>query len=148
MLRDASMFTSQVHFSSLPPEPVIPSKKPFKVELLGGKRYSWCTCGHSKKQVELPLTSSCIKTLWPHILFTVTIVSSCFPAVLRRSSQTQSPRPAPAPLRPRQRHHSLVVWLQAHEQPSILWWHAQTGLHRVCSPARTQYLLKRKLGAL
>lgn len=65
MLRDVSMFTSQVHFSSLPPEPVIPSKKPFRVELLGGKRYSWCTCGHSKKQVELPLTSSCIKTLWP-----------------------------------------------------------------------------------
>lgn len=63
MLRDVSMFTSQVHFSSLPPEPVIPSKKPFKVELLGGKRYSWCTCGHSKKQVELPLTSSRIKTL-------------------------------------------------------------------------------------
>ncbi|XP_054866248.1 CDGSH iron-sulfur domain-containing protein 3, mitochondrial isoform X2 [Amphiprion ocellaris] len=31
-------------------EPVIPSKKPFKVELVGGKRYSWCTCGHSKKQ--------------------------------------------------------------------------------------------------
>uniref|UniRef100_A0A3B4TJ24 Iron-binding zinc finger CDGSH type domain-containing protein n=1 Tax=Seriola dumerili TaxID=41447 RepID=A0A3B4TJ24_SERDU len=36
--------------STLPPEPVIPSKKPFKVELVGGKRYSWCTCGHSKKQ--------------------------------------------------------------------------------------------------
>ncbi|XP_033951246.1 CDGSH iron-sulfur domain-containing protein 3, mitochondrial-like isoform X1 [Pseudochaenichthys georgianus] len=37
--------------STLPPEPVIPSKKPLRVELLGGKRYSWCTCGHSKKQV-------------------------------------------------------------------------------------------------
>ncbi|KAF3851874.1 hypothetical protein F7725_005229 [Dissostichus mawsoni] len=36
--------------STLPPEPVIPSKKPLRVELLGGKRYSWCTCGHSKKQ--------------------------------------------------------------------------------------------------
>lgn len=41
---------SQVRFSSLPPEPVIPSKKPFKAELQAGKRYSWCTCGHSKKQ--------------------------------------------------------------------------------------------------
>uniref|UniRef100_A0A8C5CSP6 Iron-binding zinc finger CDGSH type domain-containing protein n=1 Tax=Gadus morhua TaxID=8049 RepID=A0A8C5CSP6_GADMO len=30
--------------------PVIASKKPYKVELVGGKRYSWCTCGHSKKQ--------------------------------------------------------------------------------------------------
>ncbi|KAM8773378.1 uncharacterized protein AB9X84_015886 [Acanthopagrus schlegelii] len=39
-----------VSLSTLPPEPVIPSKKPFKVELVGGKRYSWCTCGHSKKQ--------------------------------------------------------------------------------------------------
>ncbi|XP_020507965.1 CDGSH iron-sulfur domain-containing protein 3, mitochondrial [Labrus bergylta] len=36
--------------STIPPEPVIPSKKPFKVELVGGKRYSWCSCGHSKKQ--------------------------------------------------------------------------------------------------
>ncbi|XP_068606801.1 CDGSH iron-sulfur domain-containing protein 3, mitochondrial-like [Brachionichthys hirsutus] len=36
--------------STLPPEPVIPSKKPFQVQLVGGKRYSWCTCGHSKKQ--------------------------------------------------------------------------------------------------
>uniref|UniRef100_A0AAT9JKB5 CDGSH iron-sulfur domain-containing protein 3 n=1 Tax=Amphiprion clarkii TaxID=80970 RepID=A0AAT9JKB5_AMPCL len=40
----------KVNLSTLPPEPVIPSKKPFKVELVGGKCYSWCTCGHSKKQ--------------------------------------------------------------------------------------------------
>uniref|UniRef100_A0A8C8JGA4 Iron-binding zinc finger CDGSH type domain-containing protein n=1 Tax=Oncorhynchus tshawytscha TaxID=74940 RepID=A0A8C8JGA4_ONCTS len=39
-----------VQLSSLSSEPVIASKKPFKVELVGGKRYSWCTCGHSKKQ--------------------------------------------------------------------------------------------------
>ncbi|XP_029000604.1 CDGSH iron-sulfur domain-containing protein 3, mitochondrial [Betta splendens] len=36
--------------STLPSEPVVPSKQPFKAELQGGKRYSWCTCGHSKKQ--------------------------------------------------------------------------------------------------
>ncbi|XP_029912020.1 CDGSH iron-sulfur domain-containing protein 3, mitochondrial [Myripristis murdjan] len=36
--------------STLPAEPVIPSKKPFRVELTAGKRYSWCTCGHSRKQ--------------------------------------------------------------------------------------------------
>ncbi|XP_034544555.1 CDGSH iron-sulfur domain-containing protein 3, mitochondrial-like [Notolabrus celidotus] len=42
---------SKIQLSTLPPpEPVIPSKKPFRVELVGGKRYSWCTCGHSKKQ--------------------------------------------------------------------------------------------------
>nr|XP_046168094.1 CDGSH iron-sulfur domain-containing protein 3, mitochondrial-like [Oncorhynchus gorbuscha] len=40
----------KVQLSSLSSEPVIASKKPFKVELVGGKRYSWCTCGHSKKQ--------------------------------------------------------------------------------------------------
>ncbi|XP_022595772.1 CDGSH iron-sulfur domain-containing protein 3, mitochondrial [Seriola dumerili] len=45
-----AMAASKVQLSTLPPEPVIPSKKPFKVELVGGKRYSWCTCGHSKKQ--------------------------------------------------------------------------------------------------
>ncbi|XP_049900812.1 CDGSH iron-sulfur domain-containing protein 3, mitochondrial-like [Epinephelus moara] len=45
-----AMAASKVQLSTLPPEPVIPSKKPFKVELIGGKRYSWCTCGHSKKQ--------------------------------------------------------------------------------------------------
>ncbi|KAK4314514.1 hypothetical protein Pmani_014219 [Petrolisthes manimaculis] len=26
------------------------SKKPMKVELVGGKRYLWCACGYSKKQ--------------------------------------------------------------------------------------------------
>lgn len=52
-------FPSKVRFSSGPPEPVIPSKKPFKVELQAGKRYSWCTCGHSKKQVGLPLALAC-----------------------------------------------------------------------------------------
>ncbi|KAG8015033.1 CDGSH iron-sulfur domain-containing protein 3 [Nibea albiflora] len=41
-----------VQLSTHPPKPVIPSKKPFKVELIGGKRYSWCTCGYSKKQVK------------------------------------------------------------------------------------------------
>ncbi|XP_044046329.1 CDGSH iron-sulfur domain-containing protein 3, mitochondrial-like [Siniperca chuatsi] len=45
-----AMATSKVQLSTVPPEPVIPSKKPFRVELVGGKRYSWCTCGHSKKQ--------------------------------------------------------------------------------------------------
>ncbi|XP_056442995.1 CDGSH iron-sulfur domain-containing protein 3, mitochondrial-like [Gadus chalcogrammus] len=45
-----SMSCSKVMLSTLPPEPVIASKKPYKVELVGGKRYSWCTCGHSKKQ--------------------------------------------------------------------------------------------------
>ncbi|XP_036969170.1 CDGSH iron-sulfur domain-containing protein 3, mitochondrial-like [Acanthopagrus latus] len=45
-----AMAAPKVSLSTLPPEPVIPSKKPFKVELVGGKRYSWCTCGHSKKQ--------------------------------------------------------------------------------------------------
>ncbi|XP_026159972.1 CDGSH iron-sulfur domain-containing protein 3, mitochondrial [Mastacembelus armatus] len=41
---------SKMQLSTVPPEPVIPSKKPFKVELVGGKRYSWCTCGHSRNQ--------------------------------------------------------------------------------------------------
>ncbi|XP_077427766.1 uncharacterized protein LOC144055562 [Vanacampus margaritifer] len=41
---------SKAHLSTIPPEPVIPSKKPFKVDLDGGKRYSWCSCGYSKKQ--------------------------------------------------------------------------------------------------
>ncbi|XP_062303787.1 CDGSH iron-sulfur domain-containing protein 3, mitochondrial-like [Osmerus eperlanus] len=40
----------KAQLSTLPSEPVIASKKPLKVELVGGKRYSWCTCGHSKKQ--------------------------------------------------------------------------------------------------
>ncbi|KAM4594118.1 uncharacterized protein V3H82_026388 [Fundulus diaphanus] len=40
----------KVRLSTAPPEPVIPSKKPIKVELVGGKRYSWCSCGHSRKQ--------------------------------------------------------------------------------------------------
>lgn len=51
-------YCPQVQLSTLPPEPFIASKKPFKVELVGGKRYSWCTCGHSKKQVKLSVTLS------------------------------------------------------------------------------------------
>ncbi|KAG7492949.1 hypothetical protein MATL_G00021110 [Megalops atlanticus] len=31
-------------------EPLVASKQPFKVQLKAGKRYSWCACGHSKKQ--------------------------------------------------------------------------------------------------
>ncbi|XP_029362413.1 CDGSH iron-sulfur domain-containing protein 3, mitochondrial isoform X2 [Echeneis naucrates] len=50
LARPPATATPKVQLSTLPPEPVIPSKKPFKVELLGGKRYSWCTCGYSKKQ--------------------------------------------------------------------------------------------------
>ena len=49
----------QAQLSTLPSEPVIASKKPLKVDLVGGKRYSWCTCGHSKKQVSsiiMPVT--------------------------------------------------------------------------------------------
>ncbi|CAG5945160.1 unnamed protein product [Menidia menidia] len=53
------MASSQVRMCTLPPEPpkppeppepVIASKKPFKVDVVGGKRYSWCSCGHSRKQ--------------------------------------------------------------------------------------------------
>lgn len=45
-------FCPQISLSTLPPQPVIPSKKPFKVELSAGKRYSWCSCGLSRKQVK------------------------------------------------------------------------------------------------
>ena len=30
---------------------VIAAKEPFQVELVEGKKYSWCKCGLSKKQV-------------------------------------------------------------------------------------------------
>lgn len=39
-----------LNLCTFPPEPVIPCKKPFRVDVVGGKRYSWCTCGYSKKQ--------------------------------------------------------------------------------------------------
>uniref|UniRef100_A0A673W8P5 Iron-binding zinc finger CDGSH type domain-containing protein n=1 Tax=Salmo trutta TaxID=8032 RepID=A0A673W8P5_SALTR len=48
--RTAPLCCVLIQLSSLSSEPVIASKKPFKVELVGGKRHSWCTCGHSKKQ--------------------------------------------------------------------------------------------------
>ena len=31
-------------------EPVIAQKAPYKVELLEGYRYAWCSCGLSKQQ--------------------------------------------------------------------------------------------------
>ncbi|XP_074658990.1 uncharacterized protein LOC141911829 isoform X2 [Tubulanus polymorphus] len=33
-----------------PPKGKIYDKKPFKVELIAGKRYSWCSCGYSRNQ--------------------------------------------------------------------------------------------------
>ncbi|XP_057699638.1 CDGSH iron-sulfur domain-containing protein 3, mitochondrial-like [Corythoichthys intestinalis] len=48
--RETTTMAFKVQLSTIPPKPVIPSKKPFKVDLIGGKRYAWCTCGHSKKQ--------------------------------------------------------------------------------------------------
>lgn len=134
----------QVQLSTLPPEPVIPSKKPFRVELVGGKRYSWCTCGHSKKQVKAHLASSHVAPVWgTHPVF--------FPwshphlsAFLRRSPQNQSPRPVPAALCPWKRHHGLAVRLQVHKQPALLRRHAQAGLRGICPAAQTCGLLKRK----
>ncbi|KAJ8001961.1 hypothetical protein DPEC_G00174850 [Dallia pectoralis] len=41
---------SKVQLCTLPTEPGIAAKKPFKVALIGGKQYSWCTCGYSRKQ--------------------------------------------------------------------------------------------------
>ncbi|NXX10844.1 CISD3 protein, partial [Podargus strigoides] len=39
-----------VSLSSAPPQPVIAAKEPFPVELEAGKKYAWCSCGHSKRQ--------------------------------------------------------------------------------------------------
>ncbi|XP_053821225.1 CDGSH iron-sulfur domain-containing protein 3, mitochondrial [Vidua chalybeata] len=36
--------------SAPPAQPVIAAKEPFLVELQAGKSYSWCACGHSKRQ--------------------------------------------------------------------------------------------------
>ncbi|XP_043969180.1 CDGSH iron-sulfur domain-containing protein 3, mitochondrial-like [Gambusia affinis] len=48
--RTAATAAAKVNLSTAPPEPVIPCKKPIKVDLVGGKCYSWCTCGYSRKQ--------------------------------------------------------------------------------------------------
>ncbi|XP_068178156.1 CDGSH iron-sulfur domain-containing protein 3, mitochondrial-like isoform X2 [Antennarius striatus] len=61
----AALTAQTALLSTLPPEPVIPSKKPFKVQLVGGKRYSWCTCGHSQKQ---PFCDGAHKTKAPGLL--------------------------------------------------------------------------------
>ncbi|XP_031417702.1 CDGSH iron-sulfur domain-containing protein 3, mitochondrial-like [Clupea harengus] len=31
-------------------KPAVASKLPYRVKLTGGKRHTWCACGHSKKQ--------------------------------------------------------------------------------------------------
>uniref|UniRef100_UPI00398EA9AB CDGSH iron-sulfur domain-containing protein 3, mitochondrial-like isoform X2 n=1 Tax=Pristiophorus japonicus TaxID=55135 RepID=UPI00398EA9AB len=36
--------------STAPKKSVIAAKHPFKAELEAAKRYSWCACGHSRKQ--------------------------------------------------------------------------------------------------
>lgn len=142
----------QVRLSTLPPEPVIPSKKPFKVDLVGGKRYAWCTCGHSKKQVDLGvwvLQTRVQKEARPgdrfqdiyRYLFSHLYLS----AFLWWSPQNQSRWPVPATLRPRERLHRFSVRLQIHWQPTVLWRHAQAGLYRICSTARTNRRLSKDL---
>ncbi|XP_060059582.1 CDGSH iron-sulfur domain-containing protein 3, mitochondrial isoform X1 [Erinaceus europaeus] len=37
-------------FPKTPAKPVVALKTPIKVELVAGKTYRWCVCGHSKKQ--------------------------------------------------------------------------------------------------
>jgi CDGSH iron-sulfur domain-containing protein 3 len=46
------MPTSQIPVSSasISDEPAIAQKGPYKVELLAGYRYAWCSCGLSKQQ--------------------------------------------------------------------------------------------------
>ncbi|KAM9819721.1 uncharacterized protein ACBT44_009392 [Syngnathus typhle] len=34
-------------------QPVPAARLPYRVQLCAGKRYAWCACGHSKKQVHL-----------------------------------------------------------------------------------------------
>ncbi|NXW71491.1 CISD3 protein, partial [Hirundo rustica] len=36
--------------SAPPPQPVVAAEEPFQVELKAEKTYSWCSCGHSKRQ--------------------------------------------------------------------------------------------------
>lgn len=38
-------------FPQTPAKSVVALKTPIKVELVAGKTYRWCVCGHSKKQV-------------------------------------------------------------------------------------------------
>uniref|UniRef100_UPI00398E3F20 CDGSH iron-sulfur domain-containing protein 3, mitochondrial-like isoform X3 n=1 Tax=Pristiophorus japonicus TaxID=55135 RepID=UPI00398E3F20 len=38
--------------STAPKKSVIAAKHPFKAELEAAKRYSWCACGHSRKQTD------------------------------------------------------------------------------------------------
>ncbi|XP_078138756.1 uncharacterized protein LOC139924869 isoform X1 [Centroberyx gerrardi] len=34
-------------------QPAVAAWLPYRVKVSAGKRYAWCTCGHSKKQVEV-----------------------------------------------------------------------------------------------
>ncbi|XP_031723063.1 CDGSH iron-sulfur domain-containing protein 3, mitochondrial isoform X1 [Anarrhichthys ocellatus] len=34
-------------------QPVAAARLPYRVKVSAGKRYAWCACGHSKKQVQL-----------------------------------------------------------------------------------------------
>lgn len=86
----------QVKLSTRPPEPVIPAKKPFKVELVGGKRYSWLPVGTAGSSL------SAMEATKPN------------------------PRPIPATLRPRERHlvvwmqaHKQPALLQRYAQAGL-----------------------------
>lgn len=42
-------------FEKDPPKGKIYDKLPFKMTLEAGKKYAWCTCGHSKSQVSFSI---------------------------------------------------------------------------------------------
>lgn len=44
---------------------VIAAKEPFQVELVEGKKYSWCKCGLSKKQVTSYAYKDELTVNWP-----------------------------------------------------------------------------------
>ncbi|XP_068607485.1 CDGSH iron-sulfur domain-containing protein 3, mitochondrial-like [Brachionichthys hirsutus] len=48
--RVTPVFLSKVPFRLQSSQPVPAARLPYRVAVTAGKRYSWCACGHSKKQ--------------------------------------------------------------------------------------------------
>ncbi|XP_076001568.1 CDGSH iron-sulfur domain-containing protein 3, mitochondrial-like [Genypterus blacodes] len=55
---------SKVQCCLLSSQPVAAARIPYRVKVSAGKRYSWCACGHSKKQ---PFCDGAHKTKSPDI---------------------------------------------------------------------------------
>lgn len=115
------------------------ARLPYRVKVSAEKRYAWCACGHSQKQVRFasnnlftsalvevlcPECSSCdqLKTPEDRMKFFFSYSCLSFSAFLWRRSQEQSSKHLSSALHPWKEQSSHAVCVQGNQNPTVLRW--------------------------